>query len=394
MKLLFVAGAYTTHTSRWIKQLSETRWDIHVFDPQNKLIHPELKNVTLHTGWKKPSAPEGTMVRYRWPFLKGRHVVQRYMPRFWRLIVPESYLRLSKLIEELKPDCIHSLGMQAYSYCLLDARNYIGGQLPAPWIYSCMGSDIFYWGQFQEHQGKIKQVLEACDYFIANCERDVRLARQFGFKGEVLGLFQGGGGYPIEKMQNFRQSGPSSQRKVVAVKGFQHFAGRAFNAIESLRQCLDYLMGYTVVIYQAHPDVIQKAYEYLRCPTIKLEIMPRSPVEDMWKLFGQSRISLGVSVSDGVPNAMIEAMIMGAMPIQTDPGGATSEWINDGINGLIIPPDSIEKIASAIKRGLTDDVLVDNAAISNLFLTTERINRPVVQKKVVNLYQYVLNKTT
>ena len=80
---------------------------------------------------------------------------------------------------------------------------------------------------------------------------------------------------------------------------------------------------------------------------------------------------------------------MGAFPIQTNPGGANNEWIEDGVNGLSVPYDDPVAIAEAIKRALQDDELVDNAATINHKLTSERIDEIIVRTKVIDAYEQV-----
>ena len=86
MKLLFVGSAFSVHTPRWLAQLQDTGWDLHFFDPTNGLIHEELRDVTLYTGWQKAQIPPGTRVISRWPFLRGRHFIARRLPFLWRAI--------------------------------------------------------------------------------------------------------------------------------------------------------------------------------------------------------------------------------------------------------------------------------------------------------------------
>ncbi len=259
MRILFVASTGDVQTARWIKQLKDTNWDIHVFDPLHGLLHPALTDVTIHTAWRKKETPQRTTVHCRWPLTRGRHFVEQKFPKIWRWIVPKSEIMLAKLIRELRPDCIHSLGMQAYSYDLLEATNMLGGRLDSPWIYSCKGSDIYYWSRFVEHEIRIRHTLKKCKFLICNCERDVRLARQYGFKGQFLGFFQGSGGYPITFMQSLRQKGPVSKRRVIAVKGLQHACGRALVALESIKKCVDVLNGYKIEIHQAHSETSREA---------------------------------------------------------------------------------------------------------------------------------------
>ncbi len=388
MRILFVGGSYSVHTARWLRQMNGLPWDIHLFDPTNGLVHEELEGITLHTGWKKPLVPPGTRVICRWPFLRGRHFLARRLPAVWSRILPGADRRLARLIERLQPDCIHALGLQNYAETVLGARELLGGKLPAPWIYSCRGSDIFYYRRFPEHEETIRGVLSGCDYFMCNCQRDVRLAEEHGFRGELLGLFQGGGGFPVAEMVE-QCPPPPSERRVIAVKGLQTVLGDALTCIEALRQCADRLRGYRLKFYQSQPTTVEAARSLAADTGIEVEIVTRSNYRVIWSLFGEARLAIAVSRSDGIPNAMVESMIMGAFPIQTDPGGATSEWIEDGSNGLLVPDDDPGAVAAAVVEALSDDRMVDAAVEVNRRLAFERVDEARVRPRVLEAYRRV-----
>lgn len=389
MRILFVGDAFSVHTARWISQLHGTGWEIHLFDPGNGLIHEDLKGITLYTGWKKPRPPRGTRVVYRWPFTRGRHFVARRFPWLWRWILPSAEKRLGRLLRRRRFDCIHSFGLQLHSEVVLSAREGLAQRFP-PWIYSSRGSDIYFHRHQPDQLRVIKNVLQACDYFIGDCDRDIRLASEHGFTGVVLGVFPGGGGYPIAEMRKLRGEGAVSTRRTIAVKGLETQYGNALKAVEALERCAPQVKGYTLKFYQAHPETRAAVKVLADRFGMDCRIIDRAHFRRIWETFGESRLSIGISRSDGVPNAMLESMIMGALPIQTDPGGATSEWIRDGVNGLIVPHDDAEAIAAAIKRALADDRLVDAAASLNWQETAERLDETAVRARALECYRRVL----
>ena len=85
---------------------------------------------------------------------------------------------------------------------------------------------------------------------------------------------------------------------------------------------------------------------------------------------------------------MLEAMVMGAFPIQSDTV-STAEWITHGDNGLLVPAEDPVAIAAAIRRALSDYALVDRAAEINARITSERIDRTVIQPQVIAVYEKV-----
>jgi glycosyltransferase involved in cell wall biosynthesis len=294
--------------------------------------------------------------------------------------------RLASLIRKIHPDIIHSFELQTQSYCLLDVAKILGGRLGAPWIVNTWGSDIFHFQQFPEHMEKIRRLLQQCDYLIPDCSRDEVLARAYGFKGRVPMILPGAGGYPIDSMRLSMAPGPVSTRRVVMLKGYQDWAGRAIQALEALRSCEDLLEGYEIVVYAASPATVRKVRELQASSLLNLRVLARSPHSDVVKLFGRCRVAIGINETDGVPNAMLEAMTMGAFPVQSDTQ-STSEWIEDGKNGLLVATNHPADIATAIRRALADDTLVDAAAETNRELMFERLDISTVKPKVIQMYR-------
>lgn len=59
------------------------------------------------------------------------------------------------------------------------------------------------------------------------------------------------------------------------------------------------------------------------------------------------------SRSEGLNNTILEAMAAGLPVVATRVGGA-DEMVVDGVTGLLVPPESPEKLAGALRRLLTD----------------------------------------
>jgi glycosyltransferase involved in cell wall biosynthesis len=120
--------------------------------------------------------------------------------------------------------------------------------------------------------------------------------------------------------------------------------------------------------------------------------MSRSPYQVILESFGQARIAIGISKTDGAPISMLEAMTMGAFPIQSDTE-STAEWLTHETNGLLVDPDDVAAIEQAIRRALADDTLVDNAAEFNLDLVSQKMDTTVVKPKVVEMYKSIVKRS-
>src|SRR5207247_767575 len=91
---------------------------------------------------------------------------------------------LARTIEAARPDIVHSMEIQSDGYLVLEARSRVRAM--PPWIVHNWGSDIYHYGRIARHVPRIRAVMAACDYYWAECLRDIGLARAFGLRGRRL----------------------------------------------------------------------------------------------------------------------------------------------------------------------------------------------------------------
>ncbi len=388
MRILFVAMANSIHTARWIAQIADQGWDLHLFSSiDSSLVHSALRSVTVHHSFYGRQADRHPSVRSR-----GLAVGNTRLGNLGRILVrklsPDYRVRqLARLVRRLKPDIVHSLEIQAGGYLTLRAQAETGRAFPK-WIATNWGSDIYLFGRLAAHAERVRAVLEACDYYSCECQRDVTLARDMGLRGIALPVLPNTGGFDLEKAARLRQPGPISDRRTIVLKGYQHFAGRALVGLHALRKCAEQLQGYRIAIYQATDDVKIAAELLSRDTGIETEIIPPCPHDEMLGLFGKARIYLGLGISDAISTSLLEAIVMGAFSIQSCTSCA-DEWIVDGESGLIVPPEDPDPVADALRRALVDDALVDSAAERNAHVAADRLDASMIQKQVIQNYETV-----
>ena len=386
-RILFVAMSESVHTARWIDQLVDLGWDIHLFPSAGLTIHPQLNNITIH-GFdiRPPVSNRGLIFAGAFP-----NTLSLRLNRLLRMGVPaiessQAY-RLARTIDSIQPDIIHSLEMQHAGYLTLEARRYVKNPFPS-WVYTPWGNDIFLFGQLSAHKDKIESVLAACDYYGPKSKRDITLGRAYGFKGDMLPVLPGNGGLDTRHLRRLWQPGPPSARRVIMLKGYQGSMGRALVALRAIELCADLLKDYQVAVYSTGEDVRIKAELVSKLTGIPIQIIPAIQHEEMMKLYGRARISMGLSISDGVPNSMLEAMAMGAFPIESNTSCA-DEWIVDGKTGFIVPPEDYEPIIESIRRAVKDDSLVDKASQINAQVVHERADVSVIKPQVLSMYSHI-----
>ena len=391
MRILFVAMPNSVHAARWINLLSDLPWDVHVFPVYDAIAHPDFKNVTMYAvSCHRPAEMDRSVsLRGIWPLRRGSYrlgsLLQRCAP-----LLPTRSMWLALVIRWLKPDIVHSLEIQHAGYLTLEAKNKLKDRFPT-WVVTNWGSDLVHFGRQPDHAAKIREVLSACDYYACECHRDVALAREFGFQGETFPVLPNTGGDDIMKMRKLCQPGPTSGRRIVALKGRHGWSGRALVGLEAIRLAKEYLQDYHVVIHLADEEVEAAADRVSSETGIPISILPQTPREEVLQLHGRARVSIGLSLSDGISTSLLEAMMMGAFPIQSNTACA-DEWIVDGETGMVVPPEDPVAVAAALRKALTDDDLVDQAAERNARVATERLEHSVIQPQVIAMYEKVASQ--
>ncbi len=389
LKILIVAMSDSIHTATWISQISDQGWGLHLFPSYDiGATHPELGRVTIYQSiYGRPNPRKDLQVKGLPVYsdkLAGvlRDLLLRFSPNY-RLN------QLKHLIYRLKPDIIHSMELQGAGYLTLKARKNWRGQFPT-WIATIWGSDIYLFGQLREHQTKVKQILEYCDYFSCECQRDVYLAQKLGLKGQVLRVGPVSAGSDLTKISRWRKK-PSSARKLIMLKGYQTAFGRALVGLRALERCAKWLEGYKIVIYLVEKDspMHLAAELFTRATGISTEVISRVSHEEILKLHGQARISLGLGISDGISVSFLEALTMGSFPIQSNTS-CSDEWAKNGQNAFFVPPNDPDKVAIAIRKALSDDNLVDQAARLNWQTAKDKLEYNYLKKECLKMYKKAL----
>jgi glycosyltransferase involved in cell wall biosynthesis len=392
MKILFVAMASSVHTTRYINQVTDLGWDIRLFDSNDEQIqsvHPALRRTTVYQTLRSSQPNLDPTVKLNGLHLPiGTHFMMTRI-RQWR---PNYRVEnLARLIQNFKPDIIHSLEFQHSGYLVLEAYHLLQDKRVThfpPWIIDNWGNDIYLFNRFSAHKQRIAELLQKADYYGCECERDVRLAQAIGMKAIPLPVFPNAGGLDIKTITKLRQTEKTSARRIIAVKGYQGWAGRALFAFRALARCADLLHDYKIIIFSAQPpEAVSIAAELLFQEIgIPVEVLPEGqPHIEILRLFARSRIFLGNNISDGLSTSMAEAMSVGAFPIQSNTACA-DEWVVDGETGFIVPPEDYDAIAAAIRRALTDDALVDHAAERNAKVAEERLDGAKIRQQVIDIY--------
>jgi glycosyltransferase involved in cell wall biosynthesis len=310
-----------------------------------------------------------------------------FMGNSWRSF------QLSRAIRRYSPRIIHFHEMQhgAYLFNKIESKFRIE-QITK--IVSTWGSDLTIFSKIGKnlssdglrnpgHSDEIARVLSWTDILTAERYSEIEDAARMGYGKEFIAPVYITVGLEEREVSSVKT--PPSRRSQVIIKGYQHDAGRALNALEAIRRIQGKIQDFEIVIYSASESVRIQA-ELISFETgIKIRIMPRIAHNEVLKEFEKSRVYVGLSISDGLSTSMVEAMSTGCFPIQSQ-NSAAGMFLKPGVSGFIVDPWEIDDIARKILIALEDDEMVDKAAVINMETLHQKYNFTEGIKIISSLY--------
>jgi hypothetical protein len=292
-------------------------------------------------------------------------------------------ISLKSIILENTFSYIHAIELQgaAYLYDLLPKHIQERSSL----ILTNYGSDTQYFQSIPDHQVKIKSVFSKADFYSAECQRDYESALKLGFTGKFLPCIPNAGGFKKDVFE--LNLIPSTERDLIIAKCYGGIFGLGGLIIDAIEIFLKNNPGVKILLHSVTDDLLERC-NYLQSAylnrvvvyTVRQKI-PRSEIIDY---LSKSRIYIGASKSDGISTSFLEALCLGAYPIQTDTSCA-SEWIDLGFFGSIISPSS-EEILTALNVSYFDDNL-DKKRVQNLENAEKYLSYNEIKKRALEFYE-------
>jgi hypothetical protein len=101
----------------------------------------------------------------------------------------------------------------------------------------------------------------------------------------------------------------------------------------------------------------------------------------MYEKFANSQIYIGASVSDGISTSFLEALVLGAYPIQTNTS-CGNEWVEKGFHAHLVEPSQnaiFEALMSIDGLSDLDFMRLNNKELSYKLLKFESIKRESIK---------------
>ena len=97
------------------------------------------------------------------------------------------------------------------------------------------------------------------------------------------------------------------------------------------------------------------------------------------------------SRSEGFSNAIVEAMAASLPVVATDVGG-NAEAVQDGVSGVIVPPENADALAAAILQLLSDPVKAKQMGAQGKKLAVEKFTTEAMMGQITSVYADLLRK--
>jgi glycosyltransferase involved in cell wall biosynthesis len=392
MKLAFLADARSPIAINWIRWLTLHGHEVHWISSRQTEppfpglasfrvlpIFPELppgvalsrKNRLLH--------PAATIVRHWWmPFRLNARAVQ-----------------LNHWLKDLQPDLLHAMRIPQEGMVAAQAKGFAGHLQSIPLLVSVWGDDFTYHAHSSPMMTQLtRTTMHRADALHADCRRDIKLSIQWGLRIDTMTMVEpGNGGIRIDDFSQGKADTRLIEKFSLPEDAFFILNPRGIRGVARTDTFFRSIPIVQKALPNAHFLALKmagngEAKDWVRrlgvgnCVTL----LPSVPMEEMPQLFRLSPIMLSLTVHDGLPNVLLEAMACGSYPVCGDVE-SLREWIEDGRNGSLVPAGDPNTVAGTLIRVASDETLRKRAAERNRKLIANRAEWNSVMSRVEQFYR-------
>jgi glycosyltransferase involved in cell wall biosynthesis len=394
MRIAFIADGRAEHIRRWVRYFTNTGDDLLLVSTYACSEIPGVK-VTVLPGLIRSgdtlvkSSNAGASVECSGilsSMIRAglRSSVQTVWQQLKIVDVARQAQTARKILSEFKPDLVQASRLQNEGYVAALAGHH-------PWILSIWGQDfVFYASSYPLHRLLSTWTMKYPDALMADCRRDILLARQAGFdahlptrevpgNGGVDGAAYGPGLYACER-----------ERLVVYPRGLVPYV-RLDTLLESIKLFkMDYRTKFVLLIQPRLVETVQKMVDERSLPRGQVTVMPYLAQGELASLLGRAAVMVSPGVTDGTPNSMLEAMACGAFPVMGDIE-SVREWITHGRNGLLFDVSDPGALAYCLGEALDNVELRREAQAANSEMIRRRASYDEVMPRVREFYNEVIS---
>jgi glycosyltransferase involved in cell wall biosynthesis len=393
MRLLFVVDGRSPIALNWMRFFVERGDEVHL--ASTFACQPGLSLASLTI---VPVALSGLKARQAGNALQNRRasanplwgpafVGMRTRMRQWLGPLSLSFAsrRLQAVVDRVHPDLVHAMRIPFEG--MLASRI----ASPAPMLISIWGNDFTLHAPATPWMSRLtRQALEVASAVHTDCQRDLRLAHDWGFPTQRPAVVLPGAGgiqldifYPAADTDQPRQSAwvinPRGIRAYIRNDTFFKAVPLVLARSPQVQFCCVGMAG------QPQAEAWLRDYQV----GANVHLTGQQTRQQMAELFRRSQVAVSPSTHDGTPNTLLEAMACAVFPVAGDLE-SLREWIKPGVNGLLVDPADPRALADAILQALSQPELRQRAREINVQLVTEKAEYRRVMHRAAGFYDQLI----
>lgn len=379
MRILFVADGRSPIAQNWIRHFVEHGNEVYLASTFACSVDFPLNGLEIvpvaFSALKKATQRPGTA--------PARTVGLRTAIRQWfgPITIRRAADRLRGFIERVKPDLVHAMRIPYEGMLAADAYTGI------PLIVSIWGNDFTLHApstRLMSHY--TRWTMQVAEGLHADCRRDVRLAREWGFGEEKPAVVVPGNGgvrtdvfHPPENL--------IEEPIIINPRGFRPYVRNDvfFKAIPPVLEKQPNAK-FIFALMAGESQAMQWTQEFNIRHAV--ELLPPLSFLQMADVFRRAQIVASPSLHDGTPNSLLEGMACGCFPVAGDLE-SIREWITPDENGSLFDSNDPHSIANAILSALENKNLRQKAADLNQNIIAARAEYEQNMQKVEEFYRKV-----
>jgi glycosyltransferase involved in cell wall biosynthesis len=387
MKILFVADGRSPTAQNWIRHFVERGDDVFLASTFHCELDFPIKRLEV-----TPVAFSAVKRQSLTPAQRSassRSLGLRTLIRQWLgpLTISRSARKLRAFIEEVQPDIVHAMRIPYEGMLATQAYSKLNNPKP-PLVVSIWGNDFTLHAPSTPLMKRYtRMTMQAVHGLHADCERDIRLAHEWGLSVNKPTLVVPGNGgirsdifYPnVEPVNNPVIINPRGFRAYVRNDIFFKSIPLVLAKRNDARFICSSMAGESQVIEWIKDLKIEHA----------VQLNPSLSHTQMADIFRSAQVVVSPAIHDGTPNSLLEGMACGCFPVVGDLE-SIREWITHGQNGLLVDPNDPQSIADGILLALEREDLRHEAAGLNAKIISARAEYEMNMKRVEEFYDFVI----
>ena len=369
MKILFICDLNSIHAQKWIDFFIKRKHDVTVYSTT-----PFAENFrglrVFSSSHGSPAVPAsaGTWIQKIFesiPTVLWTDVLETLFVLKKSFSIRYDTARhrnaVSPIVHQIQPNIIHALRIPNEGF--IAARLQTG----IPFVISTWGNDLIYWARKRLLTGLTRETLGRASLLLSDCERDVRLSREYGYPREKPFLeLPGSGGMSKEQLEEGRLSlkkrmnfpaaslANAGRPIFLSLRGFGSQDIDNVPLLEACRLLAKLGERFTLILVGR-----KGGYRYFKLVHLikryrlenKVILLDELPHKGALRALQSADFYVSIAHNDGLPNSLMEAMTYGAIPLTSDLE-SIREWVEEGKNGYFFDPSDAPSIARAMERAM------------------------------------------